>query len=495
MTSPSPNPPTLGLVAEKYTLERLLGRGGMGSVWEARHVELGTRVAIKFIESQYATSAEALGRFRNEALAAAKIDSKHAIKIFDFGVQDGMPFIVMEVLVGEPLDKRLERLGRLGVAETVRVLQQVCRALTRAHDQGIVHRDLKPENIFIVADEDSEIAKVLDFGIAKMMDPKDQLSASTKTGAVLGTPYYMSPEQARGLRDIDQRSDLWALGVIAYRCITGQLPFDGASLGDLLVKICTAPPPVASRIAAGVPAGFDAWIARALDRDPAMRFASARELSESLAMACGVSLQGGPPTPAAFGYPATSPAISTGSPQATPAPSWQGQPGSAAASYGPTQVPNGATPAAYGGTNASFTASNGPAKNSPKGLIFAALGAAVLGAGLVAFAVFKIAGSHADVTSRGASSAAALPSQASVEVAQPPPTAVAELPPASALVPATPAASARPVWPPRATAAASARPPAIASASAAPKSSAAPVATYPARPPTPPRPADLGPGF
>src|SRR5690349_2675407 len=200
--SASEPPPSTGLIAGKYELLGMIGRGGMGSVWEGRHASLGTRVAIKFIESEYTESQEARSRFDREAKAAATIQSKHAIQIYDHGVtEDGKPYIVMELLQGEPLDKRIERLGRLSLPDTAKILQQVCRALARAHERGIIHRDLKPENIFIVRtpDDDEEVAKVLDFGIAKMSNSPGTsgLTSSTKTGAVLGTPYYMSPEQAR----------------------------------------------------------------------------------------------------------------------------------------------------------------------------------------------------------------------------------------------------------------------------------------------------------
>jgi eukaryotic-like serine/threonine-protein kinase len=289
-------PPSTSLVAGKYELLGIIGRGGMGSVWEGKHVSLGTRVAIKFIEKEYAESKEARARFDNEARAAATIQSKHAIQIFDHGVtDDGKPYIVMEMLQGEPLDKRLDRLGRLPLQDVARILNQVCRALQRAHDGGIVHRDLKPENIFLVRtpDDDEDVAKVLDFGIAKIRGTAGSapLSNSTKTGAVLGTPYYMSPEQARGMRDIDHRTDLWSLGVIVFKCVTGVLPFEGESLGDLLVKICTTPVPVPSQVLPGLSHAFDAWFARALDRDPQKRFGSASEMSDALAYACGVSVK------------------------------------------------------------------------------------------------------------------------------------------------------------------------------------------------------------
>ena len=292
-------PPSIGPVAGKYELVRLIGRGGMGTVWEGRHVSLGTRVAIKFIDVEYADSQEARTRFDNEARAAATIQSKHAIQIFDHGVtNDGKPYIVMEMLQGEPLDGRLDRVGRISLVETARILRQVGRALARAHERGIVHRDLKPENIFLVRtpDDDDEIAKVLDFGIAKFKKIDGQsggLTSSTKTGAVLGTPFYMAPEQARGLRDLDHRVDLWAMGVIAFKCVCGVLPFEGVSVGDLLVKICTTPAPIPSSIAPAAGQTFDAWFQRALEKDPARRFQSALELSDALAGAAGLSVRRG----------------------------------------------------------------------------------------------------------------------------------------------------------------------------------------------------------
>jgi serine/threonine-protein kinase len=265
----------------------------MGSVWEGVHTSLGTRVAIKFIESEFLGNPEARNRFENEARAAAALRSRHVVQVFDHGLTgDGRPYIVMEFLSGEPLDKRLDRLGRLNPLETARILVQVCRALSRAHQAGIVHRDLKPENIFLVSDveEGADIAKVVDFGIAKFADTST-LTSATRTGSVLGTPYYMSPEQARGLRSVDHRSDVWSVGVIAYQCLVGQLPFYGESVGDLLVTICTAPLPVPSAVAPDLPPGFDAWFARALSRPPDMRFASANETAEALCEAMGISMQ------------------------------------------------------------------------------------------------------------------------------------------------------------------------------------------------------------
>jgi serine/threonine-protein kinase len=366
-----------GLVAGKYEVLDLIGRGGMGSVWEGRHSSLGTRVAIKFVDPEHAQSQEARSRFVTEARAAATIQSKHAIQIYDHGVtDDGRPYIVMEMLVGEPLDKRLERLHRLSLQETARILGQVCRALQRAHDAGIIHRDLKPENIFLVRspDDDEEIAKVLDFGIAKIMAaPGAQpATSSTKTGAVLGTPYYMSPEQARGLRNIDHRTDLWSLGVIAYKCVVGALPFEGQSVGDLLVNICTGPVPTPSFAAPVLPRSFDAWFFRAMQRDPEQRFSQALELSDALAVAAGLSARRGAMSSqdAGLGVPDTQ--LSRGGP----------------ASRTTAGARENGLPAAI--TSAALAASAPPARASRGALLGVAFVAIVVG-GIGVTAVVKVA--------------------------------------------------------------------------------------------------------
>ncbi len=288
----SEHPPPGALVAGKYRLTRLLGRGGMGAVWEGQHVTLGTRVAVKFIDAEYAASPEARSRFENEARAAAALRSKHVVQVHDHGVdEEGRAYIVMEYLEGEPLDRRLERLGTLPLREVAILVAQVCRGLAKAHELGIVHRDLKPENVFLVLDEDdgTDVVKVVDFGIAKFTEGGTVMTESTRTGAVLGTPCYMSPEQARGLRTVDLRTDLWSVGVIAFRCVVGKLPFEGVAMGDLLVKICTTAPPVPSTLRADLPPGFDEWFAKALAQRPEERFQSAGELAEALLVVAGIS--------------------------------------------------------------------------------------------------------------------------------------------------------------------------------------------------------------
>jgi hypothetical protein len=284
---PAPNV----VIANRFRLSRLLGRGGMGSVWYAMHLGLDVPCAVKFIEGEGAELPEVQARFEREAKAAAQLRSPHVVQILDHGVCDGTPYIAMELLDGEDLGKRLARVGRLPPHELLVIVTQVCRALTKAHAQGIVHRDLKPDNVFLVHDDDREIAKVLDFGIAKAAG-SGVPGSGTRTGAMLGTPYYMSPEQAQGTRAVDFRSDLWSLSVMVFEALTGLRPFESEALGDLLMKIIVSPVPLPSHMVRDLPPGLDAWWSKASQRDPALRFQSARELGESLAMVFGRSGSG-----------------------------------------------------------------------------------------------------------------------------------------------------------------------------------------------------------
>jgi len=266
----------------RYRLDERLGAGGMGSIWRAHHLVLAAPVAVKLIDREAVPDEETLGRFMREAQSAATLRSPHVVQILDYGVDDKLPFIVMELLDGENLAQRLRRLGRLSSADTARIITHVGRAMARAHEASIVHRDLKPENVFLIRNEDEEIAKVLDFGVAKVsVGALGEQGSRTRTGSILGTPYYMSPEQAQGNKTVDHRSDLWSLGVIAFECLTGKRPFYSDGLGDLVLQICIRDIPVPSETSS-VPVGFDAWFARAVARDPDARFQSARELSEAL---------------------------------------------------------------------------------------------------------------------------------------------------------------------------------------------------------------------
>src|SRR6187549_1100231 len=207
------------VLAGKYTLERKLGRGGMGSVWRAEHLQLRSPVAIKVIDAAISNNSQMLTRFMREAQSAALLRSPHVVQVLDFGVDDGTPFIVMELLQGESLAERIKRLKQLPAEDVIRLLTQVLRAVAKAHEAGIVHRDLKPDNIFICA-EDPEIAKVLDFGVAKVTGGELSGAVGTHPGMMIGTPYYMSPEQMKAT-GVDARADLWGIAVIAYECLIG----------------------------------------------------------------------------------------------------------------------------------------------------------------------------------------------------------------------------------------------------------------------------------
>ena len=278
---------TGSIIADRYCLLRKLGAGGMGSVWLAHDQSLDSQCAVKLVDPEKAADEEVRIRFEREAKAAAQIRGANVVDIFDHGIWDGTPFIVMEYLEGEDLGARLDREGALDTEQTYQIVSQVARALVRAHAAGIVHRDLKPENIFLVPGDDQEVAKVLDFGIAKH-EQYSLAGKTTKTGSFMGTPYYMSPEQARG-RAIDWRSDLWALGVIAYQCLNGRPPFESEALGELMGMIIYDPIPPITTSAPDLPDALELWWQRAVSRDREQRFQSAKELADSFGEAIETS--------------------------------------------------------------------------------------------------------------------------------------------------------------------------------------------------------------
>jgi serine/threonine-protein kinase len=275
------------VIGARYRLVRQLGVGGMGTVWLAHDLLLDSSCALKLIDDDKAQSEEVRLRFAREAKVAAQLRGSHVVDVFEHSEWEGIPFIVMEFLDGEDLGTRLDRLGKVDLETTYRVVAHVARALSRAHALGIVHRDLKPDNIFLVPGDDGEFAKVLDFGIAKH-DAYSLRDKATKTGSFLGTPFYVSPEQARG-KDTDHRSDLWSLGVIAFQCLTGAPPFESEALGELMGLILYEDLPMMTQRNPDLPPEIDVWWKRAAAREREERFQSARDLADSLGHALGIS--------------------------------------------------------------------------------------------------------------------------------------------------------------------------------------------------------------
>jgi serine/threonine-protein kinase len=277
------------LLADRYRLVRLLGSGATGSVWLARD-ETGNRdVAVKLLAPHVAGTENTRARFLREARLASGVANDHVPAVHDHGItDDGHPYLVMEFVPGPTLRERLSEEGRLSIHETAAIVGDVCRGLAAAHEAGLVHRDLKPENVLLATEADGtgEMAKILDFGSAKATDILAEPGVDpTRSGDLVGTPSYVSPEQALGLKTVGPAADLWAVGVMAFECVTGARPFEARALGPLIGKILSGAIPVPSKVApeAGIPPAFDEWMARALSREPDGRFATAGELAGALA--------------------------------------------------------------------------------------------------------------------------------------------------------------------------------------------------------------------
>jgi serine/threonine-protein kinase len=284
------------VIAGKYQIDGIIGHGGMGMVCRGIHLTLGTRVAIKFIKSEYVKNPIARARFELEAKSAARLRTRYAVQVFDYGVtEDGLPYIVMEHLEGPSLLQRVSRGGPMSFAETVTMIVQSAHALGQCHAHGMIHRDVKPDNVLLVNDPDQTssrpaiIAKLIDFGVAKVLvnlvDGACEGEITTQSGAVVGTPNFMSPEQLRGTVAPNPAADLWALAACAFTAITGRIPFEGLTFSDVVIKVCKEPLPVPSQLNPAVPKEFDAWFARACDPRPSARFRTARELATALATA------------------------------------------------------------------------------------------------------------------------------------------------------------------------------------------------------------------
>jgi len=272
------------LVGGKYRISRFLAEGGMGVVYEAQHAIVKRRFAVKFLRSDYARRRENLARFQREAEAAGGLENEHIASVVDFGITaDGSPYIVMEYLAGESLASLLKREGNLPVGRAADLCAQACHGAEAAHAAGIIHRDLKPQNVFVCRREDgTDLLKILDFGIAKL-EPIKHDEVSTETGAVLGTPAYMSPEQARGERAIDVRTDVYSLGAILFEMLSGRLPHPGDSPNAALYHISTQPAVSLAAVAPELPKPLVEIVDRALASDPGVRLQSAKAFAGELA--------------------------------------------------------------------------------------------------------------------------------------------------------------------------------------------------------------------
>lgn len=381
------------IIDSKYRIVRLIGEGGMGSVHEGENVRIKRRVAIKVLHKQAANNEAALLRFEREAQAAGHIGSDHILEVLDLGVlADGDRYMVMEFLDGEPLSSRIRSLGSMIPQQLVPLLRQALSGLEAAHRAGIIHRDLKPDNIFIVREKagKTDFVKLIDFGISKFNVLGGDM-AMTSTGAVMGTPYYMSPEQAKGSRSVDARSDVYSMGVIAFEALTGQVPFDGSTFNELMFKIVLAEPPQLKLMRPDLDPAFVAIVEKMMAREPDARYATSKEVMAALDAWSNAQL----------GVPVVAPTVVSAGPKVVPAAS----------------PPGGMSPATVGtgSTWATSQADQIPKKSLTP--VFVLGGAALVLLGGVALAVMKFSGPDSEALKASTASATVPPLAASSAVA------------------------------------------------------------------------------
>jgi serine/threonine-protein kinase len=284
-----------GTMIGEYRVEKKIGEGGFGAVYRAEHPLIGKRAAVKVLNWEFSANPEMVSRFMAEARAVNQIRHRNIIDIFAFGkMADGRQFYVMELLDGKPLDQLLDERERLPLSEALPILRGVARALDAAHAKGIAHRDLKPENVFVALDDDGEPApKLIDFGIAKLLDDTGTNSHKTRTGTPIGTSYYMSPEQCRG-RKVDHRTDIYSFGVVVHLLLTGKRPFVGDSAVDIIVKQVTEPPPRMSESWPPLGSQLDAAVLWMLEKDPTKRPATTAAAVDALEAAAGIFVEARP---------------------------------------------------------------------------------------------------------------------------------------------------------------------------------------------------------
>ncbi len=396
------------LIDDKYRIVRLLGEGGMGAVYEGENTRIHRRVAIKVLHQAVASMADVVARFEREAQAAGRIGSEHIVEVLDLGsLASGDRYMVMEYLDGESLTARILARGRLSPAELYPIAKQLLDALAAAHAAGIVHRDLKPDNVFLLKSRrgEPEFVKLLDFGISKFSGSNSAFSM-TRTGAVMGTPYYMAPEQAKGARDLDHRVDIYAAGVILYEALAGQVPFQADTFNELLFKIVLETPRPLLEVAPEVDPAFAAIAARAMAREPGQRFPTAEAMQQALEEWAGSA-------PAA---------LAPGAPPAARA-ALASAPGDRLTATSP---PLALTPGAWTGAPALDDVVVKPKKKSP--LIAAAVAAVILVGGGAAALLSLRGGAPTAAASDAATEPVKSAAPAPVSVPAPAPSAVAVAP-------------------------------------------------------------------
>jgi len=439
----------------KYRVERVLGQGGMGVVVAARHVQLGELFAIKMLLPDALAHAEAVERFLREARAAAKLKGEHVARVHDVGsLENGMPYMVMEHLDGQDLKQVVKSRGGLPLSDATLFVYQACEAVAEAHANGIVHRDLKPANLFLTRRPNgSPCVKVLDFGISKELDPTNQMNSDlTRTGAFMGSPFYMSPEQMANIKAADTRTDIWALGVILYELIVGRVPFTAQAVTELVTKVLTTLPDAPSLKRPDVPPQLDAIVLKCLEKRAEHRFQSVQELMAQLLPYAQAVAQPIPPmrpsvpsVAAPMPAPMPAPINAAPEPELLPATLVMGsQPAHASISSAGAQsvapLPNGVTVGGWGQTNGV------PGRKDKSGLLWVGVGiglVAVVG-GLI-FALTSGGGEAAQQSTPNPAVATTAPLNPTAEpqtktapdvipapIEQPPPTKETAKPPAEA---------------------------------------------------------------
>jgi hypothetical protein len=449
----------------KYRIVRLIGEGGMGAVFEGENIRINRRVAIKVLHGAALSNAETVQRFEREAQAAGRIGSDHILEILDLGVlADGERYMVMEFLAGQTLTQRIVQHGRLTPRQVVPLMRQVLVGLGAAHAAGIIHRDLKPDNLFILKERSGirDYVKIIDFGISKFNALGGDMSM-TRTGAVMGTPYYMSPEQAKGSGKVDARSDLYAIGVILYEAVAGQVPFLADTFNELMFKIVLSDPKPLMEVVPDLDPRFAAIVSKAMARDADQRYQSAAEMVEAFD-ALALTFAG---TGAGNG-------------------AWTAVPVGASGELPPGQPMTStgqATQGAFATSQQAVPAASVPTKRSGAA-IAAAIAVLVLVGG--AFGAYKAFGDNPAVEAQGeqAASATAVSAPPPAEVAQPAPKETATAAPRVVDTPAAPPSAA--VAPSASIAPSAARIPTAARPRAAPRPTAQKTAAPTGnKPPTP----------